>query len=111
MHDIAPVDQDRHAARLSEDVAAGRLTAAQAVRLAMAMGRVQGSYMGAIQLAHEAGIVCQFNGTRQGRKAATAVCVRANTGRSWAGGNTWRVLKWFRMRIRRWRLFLRDRRR
>ena len=65
MTDIAPVDQDKHAARLAADHAAGRLTAEQAIRLAMAMGRVQGVYMSAYQLATEAGIVADFNTTRK----------------------------------------------
>jgi hypothetical protein len=66
MHDIAPVAEDRNAARLAEDVDAGRLTAAQAVRISMAMGRIQGLYVSANQLATEAGIVCDYNQTRHG---------------------------------------------
>jgi hypothetical protein len=45
---------------------AGLLTAEQAVRMAMAVGRLQGIYMSAHQLAHETGIVGEFNKTRNG---------------------------------------------
>jgi len=66
MTDIAPVDRDQHAERIAADVHAGRLTVDQAVRLAMAAGRLQGCYMGAIQLATEAGIVCDYHQARHG---------------------------------------------
>ena len=64
--EVASVSEDANAIRLAEDVDAGRLTALQAVRLAMAMGRLQGLYMSGIQLATEAGIVCDFNQARHG---------------------------------------------
>jgi hypothetical protein len=66
MHDVAPIEEDKHAIRLAEDVDAGRLTPTQAVRVAMAIGRIQGLYVSAHQLAHETGIVREFNKTRNG---------------------------------------------
>jgi hypothetical protein len=64
--EVASVFQDANAIRLAEDVAAGRLTAAEAIRIAMAMGRIQGLYVSANQLATETGIVCDYNQTRHG---------------------------------------------
>jgi hypothetical protein len=66
MHDVAPIDEDKHAARIVAEMLAGLLTAEQAVRMAMAVGRLQGHYMSSYQLAHEAGIVGEFNKTRNG---------------------------------------------
>ena len=66
MCDIAPVDRDQHAERIAADVHAGRLTVDQAVRLAMATGRLQGIYASAKQLATDAGIVCDHNQARHG---------------------------------------------
>ena len=65
MHDIAPVAEDKHGAQLVADYLDGRLTVEQLVQLALAVGRVQGVYMSAKQIAHEAGIVCDFNQTRR----------------------------------------------
>ena len=64
--DVASVFEDANAIRLAEDVDAGRLTAAQAVRVAMAIGRIQGLYVSAHQLADDAGLVCDYNQTRHG---------------------------------------------
>jgi hypothetical protein len=64
--DVASVFEDSNAIRLAEDVDAGRLTATQAVRIAMAMGRIQGLYVSGNQLAAEAGIVCDYNKARHG---------------------------------------------
>ena len=65
MTGIDPIDQDKHAARLVADHAAGLMSTEQAMRIAIAVGRLQGHYMSAYQLAHEAGIVCDFNSTRK----------------------------------------------
>ena len=67
--EVASVFEDANAIRLAEDVAAGRLTAPEAVRIAMAMGRIQGLYVSANKLATEAGIVCDYNQARHGGKA------------------------------------------
>jgi hypothetical protein len=69
MTDVASVFEDASAARLAEDVDAGRMAAVQAVRIAMATGRIQGLYMSANKLAQEAGIVCDFNQSRHGANA------------------------------------------
>jgi len=66
MTHIDSVDQDRHAARLVEDHLEGRITVEQLAKLALAIGRLQGIYMSATQLATEAGLVCEFNSTRRG---------------------------------------------
>ena len=91
MHDIAPVDRDQHAERISADANAGRLTVDEAVRLAMATGRLQGCYMGAIQLAHEAALVCDFNRGRMVKSAAESV--RSDTGYGVVKGWLWRFLR------------------
>jgi len=67
--EVASVFEDANAIRLAEDVAAGRLTAPEAVRIAMAMGRIQGLYVSANKLADEVGIVCDYNQTRHGGNA------------------------------------------
>jgi len=69
MTQVVSVFEDASAIRLAEDVDAGRMTAVQAVRLAMATGRIQGLYMSGNQIAREAGIVCDFNKTRHGASA------------------------------------------
>ena len=66
MTQIDNVDQDRHGERLVADYLEGRLTVQQLVQLTLATGRLQGHYMSSFQLAHEAGIVAQFNSTRRG---------------------------------------------
>jgi hypothetical protein len=69
MKEIASVFDDAHCARLAEDVAAGRMTATQAIQIAMATGRVQGLFMSANKLAQDSGIVREFNKTRHGANA------------------------------------------
>jgi hypothetical protein len=62
-HDF-DLERDQHRRRITDDVLAGRLTVDQAVTLALATGRLQGHYMSARHLAHEAGIVSDFNSAR-----------------------------------------------
>ena len=92
MTDIAPVDCDPHAERIAADANAGRLTVAQAVRLAMATGRLQGCYMGAIQLAHEAALVCEANRGRMVKSEAESV--RSDTGEEVAKARQGRLIQW-----------------
>lgn len=63
--DVADVSEDGSAARLVAECAAGVLTVAQAVRLAMAAGRIQGHYLSGRQLAREAGLIREHNISRR----------------------------------------------
>jgi hypothetical protein len=64
MTTVCDIDNDQHCRRITEDAQQGRLTVAQAVKLALATGRLQGHYMSARHLAHEAGIVSDVNSAR-----------------------------------------------
>jgi len=64
MSTIPNVDQDGHVRRIVAEYHAGLMTVEQAVQLALATGRLQGHYMSSRHLAHEAGIVREFNATR-----------------------------------------------
>lgn len=94
MCDVADVAEDRNAARLLEEYQAGKLTAAQLVQLTLAVGRLQGLYMSARQLAADTALVMEHNRGR--RFKSEAECVRVDAGGRVSRGLFWRAFLWAR---------------
>jgi hypothetical protein len=64
---VAEVAADPCVARLADELYTGRMSVPQVLRIALAVGRLQGHYISATHLAAEAGIVCDYNATRAAR--------------------------------------------